>query len=119
MNNIELIAARLLLTLTVDEAALAIGNVSSRSWRFWESGRAIPSTVADDMETLLAQRQALVNRLSISDAPALAYYATLEAFQGDYPQQGLIDWRVWQSSVMAVYGASPNYVSLSSGSAQR
>ena len=57
MNNLELQAARKLLMLDASEAAEEIGNVSTRSWQYWETGeRAVPDDVVDEMLALISIR---------------------------------------------------------------
>ena len=47
MTKKELKALRQLLCLECSEAAKHIGNVATRTWQYWESGRApVPDDVA-------------------------------------------------------------------------
>ena len=57
MNGPTLKALRSLLFFTMDEAAIMIGNVSLRSWQYWEAGqRTIPTDVIDRIEWLIGWR---------------------------------------------------------------
>ncbi|WP_028357637.1 DUF1870 family protein [Brackiella oedipodis] len=61
MNGQELKKARALLNLSQQEAAKLIGDVSKRSWVFWESGRpSIPQDVQEKFNDLLMRRKAIV-----------------------------------------------------------
>ncbi|RCS59704.1 DUF1870 family protein [Parvibium lacunae] len=57
MTPSTLSALRRLLFFTQPEAAALIGNVTERSWQFWERGdRPIPQDVADKIESLIEWR---------------------------------------------------------------
>lgn len=57
MTPATLQALRRLLFFSVEEAALLIGNVSPRSWQYWERGeRSIPADVMATVEQLCAWR---------------------------------------------------------------
>ncbi|MFC1141823.1 DUF1870 family protein [Pasteurella multocida] len=63
MKGLELKCARLLLGLSQEEAAKQIGNVSQRSWAYWESGeRTIPQDVAEQMRELMSRRKAIIQQ---------------------------------------------------------
>lgn len=58
----ELQALRQLLLLTQGEAAQLIGNVSERSWQYWESGRRpVPEDVAVLMRSIASDRAQLLD----------------------------------------------------------
>ena len=57
MTPATLQALRRLLFFSIEEAATMIGNVSPRSWQYWERGeRPVPDDVVETFETLLAWR---------------------------------------------------------------
>lgn len=63
MEGLELKCARLLIGLSQDEAAKQIGEVSQRSWAYWESGeRTIPQDVAEQMRELINRRKAIIQQ---------------------------------------------------------
>lgn len=120
MNAKELQALRKLLMLDVGEAARIIGKVSARSWQYWEAGRSnVPDDVADLMNALLTQRQAIIEAIEHrvrqhSEAPddehgqrlQLPFYSSLEEYQKDHPEEGSMAWRAYQSAVAELYAKS-------------
>lgn len=58
MKPIELRAARETIGLTLAEAAEYIGDVTKRSWQYFESGgRSVPTDIAYKMHSLLNRRR--------------------------------------------------------------
>lgn len=58
MNGSTLKALRSLLFFTQDEAAILIGDVSTRSWNYWEVGqRTIPQDAIDKINYLITWRK--------------------------------------------------------------
>lgn len=109
MNNLELQAARKLLMLDVSEAAEEIGNVSPRSWQYWETGqRSIPEDVTNEMYALLSIRTEQINKLdetlskTTNNQLQLKYCLSFEQYQNDYPDAKKMQWRI-QQSVAALY----------------
>lgn len=106
INRFELQAMRKLLMLDVSEAAQEIGNVSSRSWQYWESGdRPIPSDVEEEMYALVSLRnEAVIELLEANevDQPQ-KWYPTFEQFLVDYPNSKKMWWRIHQSVVSNLF----------------
>lgn len=108
MNNKELQAARKLLMLEASEAAELVGNVSVRSWQYWESGRNnVPDDVAAEMFALLAIRgekiDAYLPRIEAGEQFALAFYNNYEQFAQANPGQNRVSWRIEQSVAAALF----------------
>ncbi|WP_280568219.1 DUF1870 family protein [Chromohalobacter sp. 296-RDG] len=120
MTASELQALRKFLMLDVREAAEIIGQVSPRSWQYWESGRnTVPDDVEDKMTAALVMRQEIIDRLEQDikdhgDDPQsehgnrlkVPYYHTLSEFQADHPDQGALPWRAHQSAVAELYAGN-------------
>lgn len=108
MKNFELKIAREILGLTQAEAAKEIGNVSVRSWNYWESNdRAIPTDVQARVNHLLARRKEIISlfleKQDIAKQTVVIYYNT-----PDYCN-GILDWRFSQSLARTLsidFGAS-------------
>lgn len=94
MKAIELKLARELIGLSVSEAAEHIGNVSRRSWEYWESGgRAVPEDVASVIKQLVERHRQII-RMALEqgiEKMNVIYYAT-----PDYCES-ILDWRFSQS----------------------
>lgn len=100
LNNFELQAIRKLLMLDVTEAAELIGNVSTRSWQYWESGeRTIPDDVESEMFALSSIRNEIITGVIVADEDERKqkWYPTFESFAADYPLRNRIMWRIHQS----------------------
>src|SRR3546814_1610125 len=64
-SDLELQATRKLLMLDVAEAADLIGQVSPRTWQYWESGRnTVPADVSDEMQALLSIRGEMIDAIT-------------------------------------------------------
>lgn len=106
MNNHELQALRKLLMLDVSEAAELVGNVSTRAWQYWESGRnTVPLDVEKMIYHLVEKRRLLIQALEPSEeyvtenkTYSLPYYHSSELFFSDNPGKNKVDWRVYQSA---------------------
>lgn len=106
INRFELQAIRKLLMLDVTEAAQEIGNVSPRSWQYWESGeRPIPSDVDMEMYGLVQQRNEVISEIieAEQDDDPQKWYPTFEQFLVDYPGSHKMWWRVHQSVVSFLF----------------
>lgn len=115
MTPATLQALRRLLFFSVEEAALLIGDVSPRSWQYWERGeRNIPADVTATVERLCAWRaQAVASaEASIRDlqdrhgpqaASVLVWYQTLDEW-ATLPAREPLLWRP-QCSVVAELAA--------------
>ena len=102
INRFELQAIRKLLMLDVTEAAQEIGNVSSRSWQYWESGeRPIPSDVDMEMYALISMRNEVLSEIFEAEKDEeerpQKWYPTFEKFEHDYPGFNKVWWRLHQS----------------------
>ncbi|WP_237673510.1 DUF1870 family protein [Vreelandella profundi] len=102
MRGSELQALRKLLMLDVREAAEEIGQVSARSWQYWESGRyQIPSDVADKMWAavdIYKHLKAHVDSLAAKQAGFdMHYYNRFEDYLRDHPGNSIINWRIEQA----------------------
>lgn len=115
MTPATLQALRRLLLFSVDEAALLIGDVSPRSWQYWERGeRAIPADVIETVQRLCAWREqaiasaeatlaALQARHGPHAGAALVWYQTLDDW-ATLPERDALLWRP-QCSVIAELAA--------------
>lgn len=95
--------------LDVSEAAEEIGNVSPRSWQYWEAGqRNIPEDVIAEMYALLSIRADKINELdelllkTTNNQIQLNYYMGFEQYQEKKPGAKKMQWRIEQS-VAALY----------------
>ncbi|MFT0139007.1 DUF1870 family protein [Alcanivoracaceae bacterium MT1] len=111
MNNKELQALRKMLMLDASEAAELIGNVSARTWQYWESGRSpVPADVENAMNALIEQRAKLIDEIEDRVAGKtpekweleLPFHQRFEDFETANPGSTRLDWRVTQS-VAAAY----------------
>lgn len=109
MNNKELQAARKLLMLEASEAAEFIGNVSVRSWQYWETGqRTIPADVIDRMGDLLRMRGDMIREIestATSGQLQLRYFGSLGEFQSAHADGTVLGWRLHQSAVAHFVGS--------------
>ena len=119
MNNKELHAARTLLMLTTNEAAIHVaglgGKKPARGWQRWESGeRAVPDYVPEKMRQLLDKRllmieetESLIDEITekegAPDRIEISYYRTIEEYQADHRESTLLDWRLSQSVAAYFY----------------
>lgn len=117
MTASELQALRKFLMLDVKEAADVIGNVSPRSWQYWEAGRSsVPDDVADKMSGLLSHRQMIIEGIEVQveaysysphqeagDRLEMPYYPSLPYYQQSCPGKGVLEWRAYQSAVAEMY----------------
>ena len=115
MSPSTLQALRRLLFFSVEEAALLIGDVSPRSWQYWERGeRNIPADVIATVERLCAwraqaiatagaQMAALQARHGANSETVLVWYQTLDDW-ATLPGREPLLWRP-QCSVVAELAA--------------
>lgn len=109
MNNKELQALRKLLMLDVSEAAEHIGDVSNRSWQFWEAGRsAVPKDVADLMEDYVNLRDSLLrSRINEFEKTGkrikLNYYISIDEFEQATGKRNVVMWRITNSVAAELY----------------
>lgn len=113
MNNLALMACRKLFFLDVVEAAQHIGNVSPRTWRYYEAGRSkIPDAIASKMEGLLQRRITLKEEMR-QDAlrfkakgegrQAIPYYVTYKQYTEETGLTDYLEWRLDQSVKSILY----------------
>lgn len=109
MNSKELQAARKLLMLDVSEAAEFLGNVSPRTWQYWESGRsAVPLDVADEMADLLRMRGDMISETQEQlpdngNGAVLRYFNSFAEFASAHPDGTVRGWRLHQSVAAQFY----------------
>ena len=112
LSNSELQAMRKLLMLDVSEAAELIGNVSPRSWQYWESGRsAVPDDVDMEIYGLIQQRNDLIDKLLEEQEAAeksgkvfvMEYFHTFDQFASKFPGKNKVDWRIHQAAVSFIF----------------
>ncbi|MRR50809.1 MAG: DUF1870 family protein [Rhodocyclaceae bacterium] len=115
MTPSTLQALRRLLFFSVEEAALLIGDVSPRSWQYWERGeRSIPDDVAETITRLCDWRDQAIwaaeetirgQKRARKGAPDLVmvWYQTLDDW-ATLPQREPLLWRP-QCSVVAEIAA--------------
>lgn len=97
MTKETLQALRRLLMIEVPEAAEHIGDVSVRSWQYWETGKyTIPADVEQKMIELTKKRNKMVTQAT--KRPELyQYIKSYDAFISQFPDESVIDWRLAQS----------------------
>ncbi|MGP7732915.1 Aca2/YdiL-like domain-containing protein [Oceanimonas smirnovii] len=109
MTNYELQALRKLLMLEVSEAAREIGNVSPRSWQYWESGRSpVPDDVAHQIRDLADMRIQLIElrfeQVEAAGEPiALNFYRTLDDYEAVTGKRDVVSWRLTQAVAATLY----------------
>lgn len=112
MNNKELQALRKMLMLDSSEAAELIGNVSARTWQYWEAGRSpVPADVENAMNALVERRSKLIDEIEneVAGTPPdawnleLPFYQRFEDYQPDHPRSSRLDWRVSQAVAAAYF----------------
>lgn len=105
MTPITLQALRRLLFFTQPEAATLIGQVTERSWRFWEDGqRTIPVDVIERIQQLVSWRMTalqtasdaitdgMANAPENTEPPRLIWYNTVEDWM-TMPDREPVLWR--------------------------
>lgn len=96
MKNFELRIARELLGLSQSEAAKEIGNVSVRSWNYWESGENnIPKDVQNTILRLLEKRRKVI-RFVLQQGKEAKKIAVIYYNTPDYCNS-ILEWRFSQS----------------------
>lgn len=100
LNNHELQAMRKMLMLDVSEAAELIGNVSNRTWQYWEAGRSpVPEDVDTEIYALKSQLNECIDGIveAGEENNNLQWYHTFEEFLRDYPGQNKVWWKLHQA----------------------
>jgi hypothetical protein len=103
MTNKELKALRQILALECSEAAEHIGNVSTRTWQYWESGRSpIPDDVANKISDFSAIRDALVEQRytefqQAGDIIELDFHMTVDDFEQATGKRNVVMWKITNS----------------------
>lgn len=121
MTGKELQALRKMLMLDASEAAELVGNVSTRSWQYWEAGKyAVPTDVEIAMESMLEKRAARIEEVEASidhlpldqwqDNLELDYHQRFEDYELANPGKSRLDWRIDQS--VAAYMFADNMARL-------
>jgi hypothetical protein len=112
MNNKELQAFRKLLMLDVKEAAEHIGDVSPRTWQYWEAGRnPIPKDVENEIKDFVNLRNSLLKRRILEwqngDLRVAQYYMTINEFEQTTGKRNVVMWRITNSVAAEIL--SENY----------
>lgn len=113
MNANELESIRKLLMLDVVEAAENIGEVSNRTWQYWEAGRSkVPLNVSSKLEQLIQLRDETIYKIlkdcSKESNEAIKWYKSHQDFQCDYPNKSKIIWKIHQSISSVVFASQKN-----------
>lgn len=115
LNNSELQACRKLLMLDVSEAAELIGDVSVRTWQYWESGRSsVPADIDQKIDNLIQDRNEEIGRLTEwqmeNDGELLKmnYYPSFDQYLENHKKGTKLDWRLHQSVVAFVFSEGGN-----------
>ena len=106
--------------LDVAEAAEFVGNVSTRAWQYWESGRnSVPLDVEKAIYHLIEKRRLLIQALTPSEECiteskvfSLPYYHCSELFVSEHPEKNKLDWRVYQSAVTYLFNKHKKVIKL-------
>lgn len=111
MNHIELKTARILLGLTLQDAAEHIGKMKQRSWEFLEQGkRPIPDDVVRTMCFLIKRRREILTAIQekmLREDGDLTRIAVVYYLNPNHCES-ILDWRFSQSLAMTLahdYGA--------------
>ncbi|WP_019933869.1 DUF1870 family protein [Oceanimonas smirnovii] len=109
MTHYELQALRKLLMLEVSEAAREIGDVSPRSWQYWESGRSpVPDDVANQIRNLTDMRYQLLElrteQIEKAGKPIqLNFYRTLDDYEAVTGKRDVVSWRLTQAVAATLF----------------
>lgn len=100
-SYVRCVYIRDLLSLTVEEAAVHIGDADMREWINWESNRiAVPEYVIKRIDNIAIKHQNLINKLAVTDEPEayhLGDYDSYEAYKADHPGETYLDWKIAQN----------------------
>lgn len=91
---------RKMLMLDVSEAAELIGNVSNRTWQYWEAGRSpVPSDVDEDIYALKSQLNECIEGIIEAEEEDnnVRWYHTFGDFESDYPGHNKVWWKLHQA----------------------
>jgi len=103
MTNKELKALRQILALECSEAAEHIGNVSTRTWQYWEAGRsAVPDDVASQITDFSNTRDALIKQRyrefnATGEPISLDFYMTIDEFELATGKRNIVMWKITNS----------------------
>lgn len=103
MTNKELKALRQILALECSEAAEHIGNVSTRTWQYWEAGRSpVPDDVAEKMQDFATIRDQLVEQRyaefhEARDFIELDFHMTIDDFEKLTGKRNVVMWKITNS----------------------
>ena len=94
--------------LDVSEAAELVGNVSPRTWQYWEAGRSkVPPDVDSEMYALIAIRNELINifmdKFKLDDIGPVRWFHVFEDFQTVFPDENKVTWRIYQSCIALLF----------------
>ena len=111
MNNKELKALRLILTLEPGEAARHVGNKDIRTWQRWESGvTPVPQYVIDLMDDYNQLRDNLLETRyteyrTKGTRIQLNFYLSLDEFEAATGKRDVVMWRITNSVAGECYSA--------------
>lgn len=100
LNNHELQALRKMLMLEASEAAEFVGNVSTRTWQYWESGRnKVPADVEEEIYALHSMMNECIEGILQAGEQDrnIRWYHSFEEFKSDYPLGNKAWWKVHQA----------------------
>jgi|GEM_PF-740345 hypothetical protein len=106
LNRFELQAMRKILMLDVSEAAKYIGNVSNRTWQYWESGKnPIPADIDEEVYAMISQRNEIIDGIIThkEDEQPTRWYHAYSDFQNDYKNRTKVWWKLHQSVVAFLF----------------
>ena len=110
MSGAECQALRQLLLLTQKEAGTWIGQVSERSWQYWESGqRPVPQDVATLLRNIVKEREKLVraaiSQIAGGERPVAVWYQTEDDWKWrSAPKDKPWAWKVHNSVIAELTG---------------
>lgn len=105
MNGIRLTILRSYLFFNVPEAATFIAGVTTRMWRYWESGEVkIPDHVTEKIDSLLEYRARRIAEYRSIPKITLVYYSNIADWRRESKSEDIY-WRP-ECSVIAELAAS-------------
>ncbi len=118
MRGEELQAIRKILMFDVKEAAELIGNVSKRSWQYWETGKTIPADIQTKIKALAKKRSSMIKvteeiilEHGESAQVDMCYSLSYEEYKVNHNDADIIDWRLAQSVASHFYCMGLVYLS--------
>lgn len=99
--------------LNVAEAAELLGEVSKRSWQYWEAGRSkVPVNVSLKMKNLMILRDQTISKIESdcleNKVEEIKWYKTYQEFKNDYPSKSEVIWKMHQSISSFIFSRKEN-----------